>query len=84
MAPEVLTEETYSEKADVYSFGLILWELVNKKMPFENVPPYGIPVQVTKGNVIAKFFSLVGIRPPIPPECNTEYSKLIRICWQTK
>lgn len=59
MAPEVLTEETYSEKADVYSFGLIMWELVSKKMPFENVPPYGIPVQVTKGTVMTVMTGLI-------------------------
>lgn len=27
MAPEVLNGDTYTETADVYSFGVILWEL---------------------------------------------------------
>jgi serine/threonine protein kinase len=28
MAPEVLRQESYSEKADVWSFGVLMWELV--------------------------------------------------------
>jgi serine/threonine protein kinase len=28
MAPEVLRQEKYSEKADVWSFGVLMWELV--------------------------------------------------------
>lgn len=29
MAPEVIKTKTYSEKADIYSFGIILWELAS-------------------------------------------------------
>jgi serine/threonine protein kinase len=33
IAPEVLTSQSYSVAADVFSFGLILWELVQEKFP---------------------------------------------------
>lgn len=29
MAPEVMRQEEFNEKADVYSFGLILYELIS-------------------------------------------------------
>ena len=38
MAPEVITEgkEAYSDKAEVYSLGIIFWELVAGKLPFQD------------------------------------------------
>jgi len=34
MAPEVLNEEEFNEKADVYSFGIVLWELASREKAF--------------------------------------------------
>lgn len=33
MAPEVLTSRNYTAKADVFSFGIILWELLMNRLP---------------------------------------------------
>lgn len=30
MAPEVIAGQTYTEKADVFSFGIILWEIASR------------------------------------------------------
>jgi serine/threonine protein kinase len=35
MAPEVWKEEAYGEKADIWAFGCLLFELVMFKKPFE-------------------------------------------------
>lgn len=39
MAPEVFTNDVYNEKVDVYSFGLILFEMYTRKKTFEGIPP---------------------------------------------
>lgn len=36
MAPEIMRGEVYTEAADVYSYGVVLWELVSGKVPFAN------------------------------------------------
>jgi alpha-tubulin suppressor-like RCC1 family protein len=37
MAPEVIRKNSYSEKADVFSFGIILWELWVQEPPYKNI-----------------------------------------------
>ena len=37
IAPEVLRGEEYSQAADVYSFGVILWEMMHRKIPFQDL-----------------------------------------------
>jgi len=34
MAPEVMKGEEFTEFADVYSFGVILWEILSEHIPF--------------------------------------------------
>jgi serine/threonine protein kinase len=34
MAPEVLKSDEYTHKADVYSYGIVLWEIVMREPPF--------------------------------------------------
>lgn len=36
-APEILEHNQFSEKADIYSFGICLWELAARQEPFENL-----------------------------------------------
>jgi serine/threonine protein kinase len=39
MAPEMIKKKSYGRKADVYSFGLILWEMVAGTVPYEDMTP---------------------------------------------
>jgi serine/threonine protein kinase len=36
MAPEVLRCESVAEPADVYSYGVVLWELITGRAPWES------------------------------------------------
>ena len=49
MAPEVLTEDTnYTYKADVYSYGVVLWEIMAREPPFKSLRPHEIIFGVTQ------------------------------------
>ena len=34
MAPEVIRHEPYSEKVDVWSYGVVIWELLTQQRPY--------------------------------------------------
>lgn len=44
MAPEVLRCESVAEPADVYSYGVVLWELITGRAPWENYNPMQVNV----------------------------------------
>jgi len=71
MAPEVLQGQDFNEKADVYAFGIILWEFATRGEPFANHSDYN------------EFRSAVvnGERPEIPKDCEPSLAALIRSCW---
>ncbi|XP_020410762.1 serine/threonine-protein kinase STY46 isoform X1 [Prunus persica] len=72
MAPEVIEHKPYDHKADVFSFGVVLWELLTGKLPYEN----STPLQAAVG-VVQK-----GLRPTIPRHTNPMLMELMERCWQ--
>ncbi|WIA13712.1 hypothetical protein OEZ85_007265 [Tetradesmus obliquus] len=46
MAPEVLRCESVAEPADVYSYGVVLWELITGRAPWENYNPMQVVAMV--------------------------------------
>ena len=74
IAPEIFSnKKLYTEKADVYSYGIILWELLTRQMPFAEAEAFTIPVLVTKGK-----------RPTLPKKVPKDYGKLMEKCWHQK
>mmetsp|Transcript_127973 Transcript_127973/g.368717 ORF Transcript_127973/g.368717 Transcript_127973/m.368717 type:complete len:287 (-) Transcript_127973:49-909(-) len=49
MAPEVFCEEHYDSKVDVYSFSMVLYELICQAIPFGNLKPQMVGVAVIQG-----------------------------------
>ncbi|KAK4525777.1 hypothetical protein GAYE_SCF16G3686 [Galdieria yellowstonensis] len=69
-APEVLKHERYTEKADVFSFGTVLWELCTRERVFRGVPQIDVYKRVVAGRM-----------PEIPHDCDTRYRAMIEMCW---
>nr|KAF6480013.1 fibroblast growth factor receptor 4 [Molossus molossus] len=71
MAPEALFDRVYTHQSDVWSFGILLWEIFT----FGGSPYPGIPVE--------ELFSLLreGHRMDRPPNCPPELYGLMRECW---
>ncbi|KAL2323971.1 hypothetical protein Fmac_023029 [Flemingia macrophylla] len=72
MAPEVIEHKPYDHKADVFSFGVVLWELLTGKLPYE----YLTPLQAAIG-VVQK-----GLRPTIPKNAHPKFVELLERSWQ--
>ncbi|XBJ06246.1 hypothetical protein VPH35_024894 [Triticum aestivum] len=70
MAPEVINHKPYDHKADVFSFAIVLWELVTSKIPYENLTPLQAALSVRQG-----------LRLVIPSSVHPRLSKLIQWCW---
>lgn len=42
MAPELVKNQDYNEKVDVYAYGVILWEILTEMIPFDGMEPFNI------------------------------------------
>lgn len=73
MAPEMIKEKHHTKKVDVYSFGIVLWELLTALTPFENMTPEQAAFAVSQKNA----------RPPLPSACPMAFSHLINRCWSS-
>jgi len=49
MAPELIRNESHSEKVDIWSFGIVLWEMVTRQVPFAGMEPFAIAFKVATG-----------------------------------
>lgn len=92
LAPEVMQKQRYESGADVYAFGIILWELFARDHPFDEYPEARSDfLSVLEDAIVG------GLRPSIPDKkveaelpisatsnvCVPLYAYLMRECWQT-
>ncbi len=78
-APEVFEAKGYTTKADVYSYGIVLWELWTRQEPYQGLNKAQIIIGVTQNT----------LRPALPDEASkkqmtaveSEYVALMTACW---
>ena len=71
MAPEVIEHKPYTEKADVFSFAVVLWELLTCRVPYSEMTPLQAAVGVVQK----------GLRPGIPSNTPPALGQLMEACW---
>lgn len=74
MAPESLYAQVYTSKSDVWSFGVLLWEIITLGAnPYPGIPP-------------ERLFSLLktGYRMDRPENCSDEIYAIMQKCWKTE
>ena len=73
-APEVLSNSTFSTRSDVWSFGILLYEIVTRgQMPYHGMR-----------NVEAIKSIMDGYRMPCPEYCPADVYEIILKCWNEK
>jgi len=73
MAPEVITHQRYDEKCDVYSFGILLWEITHQDIPFRGQhqlqAAFGVAMHKRRPNIV--------LSKPLK-----RFGTLIAKCWE--
>ncbi|XP_015160759.1 serine/threonine-protein kinase STY17-like isoform X3 [Solanum tuberosum] len=72
MAPEVIEHRPYDHKADVFSFGIVLWELLSGEIPYAHLTPLQAAIGVVQQD----------LRPRIPEHAHPKLVELVEKCWQ--
>ncbi|KAF7661514.1 hypothetical protein LDENG_00258920 [Lucifuga dentata] len=72
MAPEVIQSLPVSETCDTYSYGVVLWEMLTREVPFKGF----------EGLQVAWLVVEKQERLTIPSSCPSSFAELMRKCWQ--
>ncbi|RHZ79206.1 hypothetical protein Glove_151g117 [Diversispora epigaea] len=73
IAPELICKRNYTTKSDMYSLGIIMWEVITGETPFGN--------QKFNSNSDFAFAIINGYRPKIYKYIPYEYATLLKQCW---
>ena len=71
MAPELFEDSGFTNKVDVYAFGIMMWEMCTEKHPFPGMSPIQVAFKVSKE----------GHRPSFPESTSPALVAFIKKCW---
>ncbi|KAK2189437.1 hypothetical protein NP493_106g01026 [Ridgeia piscesae] len=84
MAPEVFEGSNYSEKCDIFSWGIILWEVLTRRKPFDEIggPAFRIMARSTSDlrETMTEYWqrnNQVGERVPFPPHVTPKAKPIV-------
>ncbi len=73
IAPELFIGDTYSQKSDIYAFGILMWEISSGEKPFHEL--------VHEKLLALRIFK--GLRPTITDDTPQFYRDLMQKCWHS-
>ncbi|KAM6177361.1 mitogen-activated protein kinase kinase kinase 21 [Erethizon dorsatum] len=72
MAPEVIRSSLFSKGSDIWSYGVLLWELLTGEVPYRGID----------GLAVAYGVAVNKLTLPIPSTCPEPFAKLMKECWE--
>ena len=78
MAPEILAGKSYSASTDVYSFGIVMWEIASQEDPWRELSASSF--------FMDELLQLIrkGQRPIIAASWPVEFVETMQECWRTE
>ncbi|XP_044009258.1 mitogen-activated protein kinase kinase kinase 11-like isoform X3 [Aphidius gifuensis] len=73
MAPEVIKHSIFSKASDVWSYGVLLWELLTGETPYKGIDALAVAYGVAVNKLTL----------PIPSTCPQPWSYLMEACWSS-
>ncbi|KAF5308833.1 hypothetical protein FQR65_LT00533 [Abscondita terminalis] len=73
MAPEVIKNSTFSKASDVWSYGVLLWELLTGETPYKGIDTLAVAYGVAVNKLTL----------PIPSTCPQPWRDLMEACWES-
>jgi serine/threonine protein kinase len=73
MSPEAIKKKVYSTKSDVWSYSILMWEVIARREPYPKMDSVTAAMAVCHED----------LRPTIPAYCEPVFSRLMQSCWNT-
>ncbi|XP_045451942.1 mitogen-activated protein kinase kinase kinase [Melitaea cinxia] len=73
MPPEVIKNSTFSHASDVWSYGVLLWELLTGETPYKGIDALAVAYGVAVNKLTL----------PIPSTCPESWRVLMEACWRS-
>ncbi len=72
MAPESIEHRQFSTASDIWSYGILLWEMFNPtELPYSDLDDAQFAIKVAQGHTLS-----------IPTQCPSTVARIMKLCWQ--